>query len=62
MSKVPRFAREYASFHKKRIEKSDILTIEKKKKEISVIEAALRNYERGLITIDETMDIIHKSY
>lgn len=56
--KAPRFMKEFAS-HKKRELKGNKLMQDRYKKEgCEFIDWAVKNYERGMITTDETMGLI----
>lgn len=54
MNKVPRFVTEYANYQKKFAE--TLPNKEHTEKAIKVIENAVRNLEKGLITVSEAMD------
>ena len=62
MAKIPRFIKEYASYTKKLISNSELMTDEIKQKAIKNIDRALRLTKNNLITIDESMRLILKCF
>ena len=58
MAKIPRFMKEYASYTKKTIFNSALMNDEIKQNAIVKIDKALQLTEKGLITIDEGMNLI----
>ena len=60
MLKVPRFMREYANYRKEEI-KNHVVNDGLKACSIEQIDKAVKCYERGLFTVDETMELITKA-
>lgn len=58
MNKVPRFVQEYANFQKRTLDNYDLMRPEIKQAGIDQIDGAVKALKRGLITIDEAMNLI----
>lgn len=58
MNKLPRFLKEYANHKKQSITNNELMQEKYKEKGVSNIDKALKAYEKGLITIDESMKMI----
>lgn len=56
--KVPRFIKEFASWKKKDINKFDMMQDKYKKEGCENIDKAIKSYERGMITEEETIELI----
>ena len=59
--KVERFIREYANYQKKSINSNDLMKRDIKESALNRIDNVLKAKERGLITVNETMQIITNS-
>lgn len=60
--KEPRFLREYISYKAKQIKSNPFWPDERKAEVIEANQKILRNWKRGLITIDEAMRCIAENY
>ena len=60
MLKVPRFMREYVNYRKEEI-KNHVVNDELKACSIEQIDKAVKCYEKGLLTVEETMEMITKA-
>lgn len=60
MLKVPRFMKEYANYRKEEI-KNHVINDELKACSIEQINKAVKCYERGLFTVEETIEMITKA-
>lgn len=60
--KEPRFLREYISYKAKQIKSNPFWSDERKAEAIEANQKILRNWKRGLITIDEAMRCIAENY
>lgn len=58
MNKIPRFMKEYANYQINMMAENNLMTDEAKVKAANKICKVLKDYERGLITVDETMNNI----
>lgn len=60
MLKIPRFMKEYSSFKKK--ESNELIVgVDNQIKAVSQIDNALKAYSKGLITVDEAMQLIQEA-
>lgn len=62
MNKIPRFVKEYAAYQKRSIKGYDLMKADIKEKAIKKIDRTLIVLERGLITVDEAMNLIMKCF
>lgn len=62
MNKIPRFVKEYAAYQKRSIKEYDLMRMDYKEKAIKKVDGALRVLEKGLITVDEAMNLIMKCF
>lgn len=60
--KEPRFLREYISYKTKEINSNPFWSDERKAEAIETNQKILKNWKRGLITIDEAMKCIAETY
>lgn len=60
--KVPRFMREFANYQKNRIQANNRLLEPFKHSAIVRIDAAVRNFSRGLATVREAMNVISNPF
>lgn len=58
MLKIPRFMREYANYEIKCYQSNKLMRPEAKEIYINAISGAVKDYQKGLITVEETMRII----
>ena len=62
MNKAPRFMKEYAKYKTLNILRNELMKEEFKNKGTKTIQGALRAYEKGMITVDETMNLINNCF
>ena len=60
MLKIPRFMKEYSLFKKKESNEM-IIGIDNQIKAVNQIDNALKAYSKGLITVDEAMQLIQEA-
>lgn len=56
MNKIPRFMKEYANYQISSIQGYDLMQEKFKTYGIDNVRRVLRNFEKGLITVEEAMD------
>lgn len=56
--KAPRFMTEYANFQRRKFKENELMQDDIKKEALSRIDRIMSLYERGIVTVDETMERI----
>lgn len=56
MNKIPRFMKEYANYQIRSIQGYDLMQEKFKIYGVDSIKRTVRNFEKGLITVEEAMD------